>query len=127
MTLALIFLTHYFRLSAKSEKEDRGMIIRREDIVKSIEYWQGQLEMWDYVWEHLDIREGDDATTAAFKIYLADQSSRELRQKLKELGHKFPYDMRITDLITKGEIEDKILEKAGKELFALNRGRNQYL
>ena len=103
------------------------MVITRADIVEHIEYWQEQLEMWDYVWGHLDITEGDDATTAAFKIYLADQSSRELRQKLKALGYKFPYDMRITDLITKGEIEDKTLEKAGKELFAINRGRNPYL
>lgn len=103
------------------------MLVVRERIIENIEYWQEQLETWDYVWEHLEIEEGDDATTAAFKIYLADQSSRELRKKLAKLGHRFPYDMRITDLITKGEIEDKILERAGKELFKANRARNKYL
>ena len=103
------------------------MFVERERIVKNIEYWQDQLEMWDYVWSHLDIHDGDDAATIAFKIYLRDQSSRELRQKLGALGHKYPYDMRITDLITKGEIEDKILERAGKELFKVNKARNRYL
>ena len=103
------------------------MIVERERIVNEIEYWQDQLAMWDYVWAHLEITPEDDANTAAFKIYLADQSSRDLRRKLGELGHKFPYDMRITDLISKGEIEDKTLERAGKELFKANRARNKYL
>jgi len=103
------------------------MTVRRENIVKNIQYWQDQLKMWDYVWAHLEFEEGDDPTTIAFKIYLADQSSKELRKKLGALGHKFPYDMRITDLITKGEIPDKILERAGKELFRANTSRNIYL
>ena len=103
------------------------MTVKREAIVKNIEYWQDQLEMWDYVWEHLEIEDGDDPTTIAFKIYLTDQSSKDLRKKLGALGHKFPYDMRITDLITQGEIPDKILERAGKELFIMNTSRNIYL
>lgn len=103
------------------------MLVERERIVKNIEYWQDQLEMWDYVWSHLDIQEGDDEVTIAFKIYLRDQSSRELRQKLGAMGYKYPYDMRITDLITKGEIGDKTLERAGKELFRANKARNRFL
>ena len=103
------------------------MMVKREDILSEIAYWQGELELWDYVWAHLDIEEGDDVNTVAFKIYLKDQSSRELRRKLAALGYKFPYDMRITDLITKGEIEDKRLEKAGKGLFLMNTRRNPYL
>lgn len=97
------------------------MTITREDIMKHLEYWRDQLEMWDYVWAHLDITDEDDEGTIAFKIYLQDQSSRELRRKMREYGFKYPYDMRITDLISKGEIADKILERAGKELFDYNR------
>lgn len=103
------------------------MKVRREEIVANIEYWQDQLKMWDYVWDHLDIEDGDDATTIAFKIYLRDQSSKDLRRKLGELGYKYPYDMRITDLITRGEIEDKTLQRAGRELFARNTAGNIYL
>ena len=103
------------------------MYVTREKIVDNIEYWQDQLAMWDYVWAHLEIEDGDDATTIAFKIYLTDQSSRDLRKKLGALGYKYPYDMHITDLITKGEIADKTLERAGKQLFKANTSRNPYL
>ncbi|MBR4577315.1 MAG: hypothetical protein IKO25_08930 [Clostridia bacterium] len=103
------------------------MIVTRERLEKELAYWQEQLEMWDYVWSHLQIGEEDDEGTIAFKIYLRDQSSRNLRAEMKEHGFKYSYDMRITDLITKGEIEDKILEKAGKELFRMNTSRNPYL
>ena len=50
-----------------------------------------------------------------------------MRKKLGALGYKYPYDMRITDLITKGEIADKTLERAGKQLFKANTSRNPYL
>ena len=93
------------------------MGLKREDIVAEIERWKTMLAVWD----RCEISKGDDVNTAAVKLFIRQQSTQRLRHDLAQAGYKIPYDVRISDYITKADIADKELEEAGKRLFRRNK------
>lgn len=93
------------------------MKLSREFIENKIRWW----EMVRDVWDRCEVRKGDSATMAAYKLFIRTQNTKTLRTDLRRLGYKLPYDLKISDLITKGKIDDAEMMRVGRELFRANK------
>ena len=93
------------------------MKLNRAFIENKIEWWQMVLRVWD----RCEVKQGDSASTAACKLFVRTQNTKSLRNDLVRFGYRLRYDLKISDLITQNEIDDKELMRVARELFKANK------
>ncbi len=93
------------------------MKLSKEYIENKIRWWETVRDVWD----RCEVRKGDSATMAAYKIFIRTQNTKGLRTELVKLGYHLPYDLKISDLITQNEIDDRDMMRVGRELFKANK------
>ena len=93
------------------------MKLNRDFIKNKIAWWEMVLRVWD----RCDVQPEDSASAAACKLFIRTQNTKNLRTDLVRHGYKIRYDVKISDLITKNEIDDKEILRVARELFKVNK------
>lgn len=93
------------------------MRLSREYIETKIKWW----EMVRDVWDRCEVQPEDSATMAAMKLYIRAQNTKGLRNELVRRGYRLPYNLKISDLITKNDVDDQEMMRVARELFKANK------
>ena len=93
------------------------MRLSREFIESKIKWWELVLRVWD----RCDVQKGDSENTAACKLYIRNQTTKGLRTDLVHHGYKLPYTLKISDLITQNDIDDREMMLVARALFKANK------
>jgi len=93
------------------------MRLSREFIQNKIKWWEMVLDVWD----RCEVKPSDTVEEAACKLFIRTQTTQGLRNALVRHGYKIKYDMRISELITMGTIDDEDLMRVARELFKANK------